>query len=556
MKYSFIYKWFDEKVLFIVAFLSIGLYYLPYILLGENAKLQIHDNLDSNVAWVKVLMDSGNMLTSPSAIIHQIFGGISHSSLYGTYDISLIWFKLFGMYWGYVFNKILMSFVGFIGMYYLLKKYFLSKDVFIFIPFGVALIFSLLPFWSFTMSVCGLPLVLFSFLNIRDHENHFTNWLVLFLFPLYSSLILSGLFFVLLITIMFFYDVIKSKKVNVKFLSAIFLFGCVYLISHFPLVYNFFVNSGEISHRTEFMISNISLSEALFKTLEIFTFGQYHAHSLHSIILLPIIFGCYLIIRENKARKYSILILTFIIITSFFYGFIEWGFISTLNNKFISHIPIQLDRFHFLHPMFWYILFASSLSIISISFRFGKQVVLVLLFVQFVYVIKYHELIVNRNSLTYHEFYSEKQFNDIKTFINKPQSSYRVISLAMHPAIAQFNGFYTLDGYICDYPLKYKHAFREIIAPELDKDKELKDYYDNWGSRCYAFSSEIKRDFLNSNHHKIEQLDFNFDVLKKMGGEFIISCAEINTINNSRVRLLKTFVNTDSYWKIYLYEVI
>jgi Protein of unknown function (DUF6044) len=158
--------------------------------------------------------------------------------------------------------------------------------------------------------------------------------------------------------------------------------------------------------------------------------------------------------------------------------------------------------------------------------------------------------------LTFKEFYSEKQFKDIKSFIGKNQSSYRVISLGLHPAIAQFNGFYTLDGYICDYPLKYKHAFREIITGELDKDKGLKDYFDNWGSRCYAFTSATKRNFLESNHKKIEQLDFNYDALKKLGGEFVISSAEINTQNNSRLKLLNIFINTDSYWKIYLYEVV
>ena len=35
----------------------------------------------------------------------------------------------------------------------------------------------------------------------------------------------------------------------------------------------------------------------------------------------------------------------------------------------------------------------------------------------------------------------------------------------------------------------------EIISGELNKDENLRKYFDNWGSRCYAFSSELKYDY-------------------------------------------------------------
>jgi hypothetical protein len=42
---------------------------------------------------------------------------------------------------------------------------------------------------------------------------------------------------------------------------------------------------------------------------------------------------------------------------------------------------------------------------------------------------------------TYDEFYSIDLFENIQADINKPQSSYRTVSIGIHPGIAQYNGF-------------------------------------------------------------------------------------------------------------------
>ena len=69
-----------------------------------------------------------------------------------------------------------------------------------------------------------------------------------------------------------------------------------------------------------------------------------------------------------------------------------------------------------------------------------------------------------------------------------PVEDYRVASIGIHPAIAQYNGFYTLDTYNNFYPLSYKHEFRKIIEKELEKNKKIRNYFDAWGGRCYFFT--------------------------------------------------------------------
>ena len=64
-------------------------------------------------------------------------------------------------------------------------------------------------------------------------------------------------------------------------------------------------------------------------------------------------------------------------------------------------------------------------------------------------------------------------FQEIKDHIDLPLEDYRVASIGLHPAIAQYNGFYTLDSYNNFYPLTYKYQFRKIIENELEKNKRF-----------------------------------------------------------------------------------
>ena len=172
----------------------------------------------------------------------------------------------------------------------------------------------------------------------------------------------------------------------------------------------------------------------------------------------------------------------------------------------------------------------------------------------------HHELIVNRNSPSVSAFYAERQFNRIAEYIGKKKSQYRIASIGMHPSIAMFNGFYTLDGYFSNYPLKYKKSFRKIIEGELDKDQFLKNSYDNWGSRVYVFSSELKKNntqFKNfaGNNNVIERLDIDQKAFHNLGGQYLFSAVRIDETKNKNIKLEKIFKDELSAWDVYLYKV-
>jgi hypothetical protein len=159
---------------------------------------------------------------------------------------------------------------------------------------------------------------------------------------------------------------------------------------------------------------------------------------------------------------------------------------------------------------------------------------------------------------TYREFYSESLFQEIRDYIDKDQADYRVISIGLEPSISQYNGFYTLDAYLVNYPLEYKRQFRKIIEKELEKNKDLRNYYDTWGCRCYIFVDELGFETMafKGKNIKIKKMQLNTGILKSMGGEYVFSAVEITNYEENNLKLMKVFEREDSPWKIYLYKLI
>ncbi len=153
-----------------------------------------------------------------------------------------------------------------------------------------------------------------------------------------------------------------------------------------------------------------------------------------------------------------------------------------------------------------------------------------------------------------------KQFEAIKEYIGKPLSSYRVACLGMSPSVPENNGFYTLDAVMSLYDLRYKQQFRDIFSGEIAKSKEIEQYYDGWGNRCYLFSSElgIKHKSFNCykfEPHSVEHFAFNPQAFSVLGGKYLISAVEIKNHDDVGLHFERTFTDDQSWWKIYLYSV-
>jgi Protein of unknown function (DUF6044) len=551
----------NEQKLLYIAISIILLYLSPLFVLGENAHIRVHDNLDSNLAWYKVLKESGQLFGGVNSTIPQIINGLPRNAL-GTEFSGIVWLHtFFPTMTAYAISQSITRFFAFLGMYVLLKKHFLHEKKYALITIGTALAFALTPFWpSGMLSTLGMPLALWAFLNIRKGEKGWKNYLVLFLLPFYSSFVLGFFFFLFAMGIFWLTDAMRKKGWNWRFFFSIVFMTVVFLLIEYRLVYSFLYDD-EPNTRDEYFHARLPFWWVTRLTFKNFVLGHTHVMTVHGLfILLVTILALILVIWKRlwQQEKAFVFLLSLNFVLSAWYAFWFYKGWLPLTERFHFMDTFNFARFHFLRPLVIYMGFALGLKILFDHNKTLKITIPYFILGQIVLLCLFNDEIIYRNKPTVKEFYAEELFEDIEKYIDRPIDSYRVASLGIHPAISQFNGFYTLDTYNNFYPLTYKYAFREIMDKELSKNKRLRTYYDEWGGRCYIFTDQLGKHYMlkKDSNETLKNLQLNMEPFKQLGGEYIFSALPVENAAEIKLQLEKVFESKTAAWKIYLYKAM
>lgn len=552
------------------------LYFLPLIINGEDSYIVIHDNLDSEVVWRAVLSrNTSSVNSSGIEVVPQIMGGIPRSYMVSDLNLIMFLFKTTNPYWAYLINHMIVHIVAFLGMYLFTSQYLLShknQDANSkIICLGISLAFSVLPFYTmYGLSIAGQPILLYSFLNIANGKEKFTDYLILLVFPFYSFLLLNGAFLIVELFLVFLYFLIIKKRFVRKAFLVWLIFSISYLFVEHDFIRTLLFNANNISHRSDWNLNYISapLQGVVNNIISMFLQGQYHAASYPEVILFISLLAIIITFREGWKKSIILMLLLLQLFIAIVYGFYTWDKLIPIKSLFGIFASFNWGRLHWLSPFIWYCTFFLSLITIYKYHKFGGMTKGILIFslliiqiaVNLVHDPEYSRYLtipnVKSEEISYRQFFSENLFNKIKDTIGEPQKDYRVASIGIHPSVAQYNGFYTLDGYQNYYPLPYKQQFRKIIAQELEKSNIWREYFDYWGSRCYLFSSEIP-DFLSTKEKGriITHLDIDIQAFKDLEGRFIFSAAEILNYKEDNLYLIGVFEDKDSVWRIFVYEI-
>lgn len=551
-----------EKNLLILAGIALALFVSPLYILGENAHIRVHDNLDSNLAWYKVLAESGQLTGPIDAVIPQIMNGNLSRNAFGSEWTIIVWlYALFPTMIAYALSQTITRVFAFIGMYLLLKTHFLIGEKWAPVTIGTALAFAFTPFWpSGMLSTLGMPLALWAFLNIRQGERSWRNILVLTLLPLYASIVLGFFFFLSAMGVFWLTDLIRKRTWNWPFLLSIIYMTGIFFIVEYRLVYSFLFDD-EPNSRDEYFHARLTFWHCVRLSFKNFAIGHHHAATIHTLIILPIMLvALFMVLRKKDWKKEKVFMFLFFLnfALSAWYAFWFYKGWLPLTERFHVLDTFNFARYHFLRPLVVYLLFALSLKIVWSYGRLWRRMVPVFVLAQVIAASFFNEEILFQEKPSFKQFYAEEQFSAIKDYIGLPQEDYRVASIGLHPAIAQYNGFYTLDSYNNFYPLTYKYQFRKIIEKELEKNKTIRTYYDEWGGRCYIFTDELGKHYMFKKRTKkrLKNLEMNTDAFKAMGGSYLFSSVPIDNAEDNQLVLAKVFESKSSVWKIYLYKAI
>lgn len=540
-------------------------YYFILLISGTDNYLFIHDNLDCEFIFRIMMNYPDNSPLMTDGIINTVQNGVPRSTLLSDLNVTSWLFGLFSPWLAYMINDILARIIGFIGITLLFNRLLNSKT-----PYRqkiilvCSIIFASIGSYNINcgLTFMGLPLLLWIFYNIYKYDSRWYYYIMIIAFAFWSSLPLAGIFIIASMGLWWLIDFIKTKRFNAPFFIAIIALTTAYIVVEYQMILSLF-SDGFISHRTEFRF-NETIHSVATQTINSIFKTQYHGGS---ILTLPIIaLVGYDLLLNKKLPKKALTISTIIIailLWQVVYAFLKQNVdIETLR-------MVQLDRFYFFLPLLWLLLAAFSIENILTSsnnkylakskiFCGSMLGVIALSAVIYNTELKYNigSLVnIKTSSPNYNEFFDTSLFDQISDHIGEPQEDYRVVSVGIHPSIAIFNGFFTLDAYQSNYPLEYKHKFRKVIEKELNKNAALKDYYDDWGSRCYVFSSELWPNYRLSKHSNtfIKNLDINTSVLKYMGCKYIFSATKIENAQEINLTLDKVFEGL--YWNIYLYKL-
>lgn len=584
------------------------LFMIPYFLLGGGSIVTYHDQLDGEL--FSYLLTAKYLLTD-IRVYPEIMNGLPAAGAVPPAPLFVLLYAAFKPFTAFMISQWIIYLTAFLGMYLLLMR-LTGRE---FISFSIAVIFMLMPFYPvYGLCIPGQPLLFFAVLALFDKERrsavsssfprkagyYFSAdsifyYLIIFLYGISSSLVLAGFACLLLLGGSALIHTITALRLK-KRGSLSLWFSLIVLLASYISVNSglirqvLFPGNTYISHKTEMVLSPQNFSD-YFK--EAFTTGISYAQSFHRVLFILMLFCLLLFFINAVVKKESLFsgsdklpllkalrVLLFIFLTCLFYAFYHGHFITEIRNISGGILKtFNLDRVCWLLPTAWCILAGYLLSFIaglrehktaarscSLCLKYG--IISATLGIWGITVLLHSPLRPNLSkllkggdyyALDWDRFFAEDIFSQIDSAIGKPKDSYHVISIGIYPAAAAYNGFYCLDGYSNNYPLEYKHTFRRIMEDELEKSDYIRDFFDNWGNRCYITTAEQANyyTFEKKWNSVIYDLDLNTDVLKELDCRYVFSAAYLMNAEEKGLTLLREapFETEGSWYHIYVYAV-
>ena len=553
------------EYVFIALFLAALILFV--VIRGENIYVASFDNMDSNLAWEKMVKDNG-LYAGDGEV--PMLGGVdrnyfsSEFKLYTWIYMLLPSFAAFMTGW---FLSIVMAIVFFWLVGKEIFPDFESKKGIVML---CGLMYGLLPTFPFSaFGFASLPLLLW--LMIRLYRTKKPIYLLALLFyPVLSGASNFGAFICGFIIVAFVIDWIANKKPAWRLLAAVLVLTVGYALTQWRLFYNMLF-SGVPTIRTAFSASETSVLDFLKNVLDAFLKGQNHSYSLHRFVVLPVC-ALYLVylnvgyVRRKEAGK---------IVRDPFNWIVVWIVFNSVMyaldgtpafKSFIATVLPPLAGFSFartiwFNPFLWYFAFAIVLCRLTKK-KLRAAVALLALGAVCIYPAPYNMISQNLRIIkaevtntapadfTYREFYSEDMFERIKSDVG--YNGEWSVAFGMHPAVLEYNGIATLDGYLSFYPKEYKAKFRELIEPELETDEANRQYFDNWGGRAYVFSDEIVYTLRNMEQTEAD-MKIDPEVFREMGGKYVFSRVSVRNADELGLDELGVYTDESSPYTIHVY---
>lgn len=554
---------------------------LVFALSGENSIIAVHDNLDLFIPQFQMMKDTKTFFRHGVDV--PFLGGISRDCLPAEFSLYTMLYMILPAYPAYIAGYLLKIVIA-IGSCILLAKDLYGEKYEYYKPlvWTLGLAYGVLNvFPAFGIPFASIPLVIYLVRKIYAQSS--AKWYAaLFFYPLLSYFSYFGLFILAYMVVALIWLWIRDKKFPGRILLSICVLAAGCIACEYRL-FGMMLLGDEVTIRSTMEAGSFTAGEILKTIGEVFAGGMFHAESVHSYLVLPvcsvyfILLNAFYFIKKNVKGifhdLYNLLMLI-LVFNSIVYGIYYWeGFRNVVEAICPPLTGWQFNRTVFFSPFIWYAAFFMVLKRIYDNGRKNLKAAANMLAVASLLIIvlsgtRYNDLYhtcfnqayrlvkgEKTQQLSFGEFYSEELFEQAKKDMGY-QGEWSA-AYGFYPAILEYNGIATLDGYLGFYAQSYKEDFRKIIAPALERVEESRDYFDSWGARAYLYSG-TDLSIVNAQRSinvTDQDIYIDIDAFKALGGKYIFSRIELTNEAEAGLKRIGTYANEQSPYVLYVYQV-
>ena len=547
---------------------------------GERSYIGVHDNMDLFLAQFQMLKNTHAFWKHGVDV--PFLGGISRDNLPSEFSLYTVLYMIFPTFTAYILGLGLKVVLAIFSFRLLAKELYPSQYAnrrpLIYMTGFVYGILHVFPAFGFAFA--SMPLTAYLFIRIYRKPTK-VSYLFLFLYPLVSYFSYMGIFILGYAVIGFIWLSIRDKKPVWRIFAGIIVLALGYVLCEYRL-FGQMLFSDEVTIRSTIVNAELSLAEVVREMITVWKEGIFHADGVHGKIVLPICIAYFIYnnmryIIKKQAR--SILhdpfnfVMLFLVFNCIIYGLYDYEPVRTLVETLIPPLEgWQFNRTIFFNPFLWYaalfLVLCRLYDMGVIQMWIANVVICVAVLLVILTPTRYNDIYntcylhayeyfnkAEANEFTYEQFYAEALFEEIKNDIGY-QGEWSA-AYGFHPAVLEYNGIATLDGYLGFYSQQYKEDFRKIIAPALDRVEETRIYYDDWGARAYLYSGTDLS--IVSATKSIYATDFDIYIdtqsFKALGGEYIFSRLELTNAKEAGLALSGSYTAKDGSCTIYVYRI-
>ena len=556
-----------------------------FLVFRGNSYFQIHDNLDLFMGHYEMLK-KGHLWFAHS-VDAPILHGVSRDLFGSEFNLYNLFYILLPSYWAYLAGYAAKIAIGIFSFNLLARDIYKERyDRYKPLIVLIATAFGLIPvFPTYGIAFTSVPLIIFFLRRIyfsRTVKESLPWYLAVFCYPLVSYFSYHGFFILSYMVLAVIILWIRDKKFPGSIFASIIVLSLGYVLFEYRL-FGAMLGNDTVTIRTTMDHGDLTFLQAMKTAFDEFVNASFHSEDSHTyIVLWVVLIGLVVInaglVRKGRAKKIltepANLMMLWIIFNVLIFGLYQFAPFRHLFEMLVPPLTgFEFARTAYFNTFLWY---AELLIVLTRLYDLGEKkwilianaaaalAVVVVMFVPQVYndfyytcynqaykVIKHKET----STVNYNEFYSEDLFSEIKDDIG--YSGEWSASYGFHPAILNYNGIASVDGYLGMYAQEYKDKWTKVIEPAFEGSPSLASYFLGWGARVNLISASDENTYapLRVMDPQDKRLICDMDELKSLDCRYIFSRIDISNASDIGLSLLGEYTNEKSPYTIYVYEI-